>query len=180
MPEPILDNTILIAEYEARLAALHFRTIGIVEALFVSPEPDYHRPVASLIVVPEIGVEGQYPGKQWWLGRRVPGRQVSALSADVLDALEIGYDIPGDNLVIRGLDLERFGPGDTLRIGDALLVVTPTPHRPCAKLARRTSPVKKELLSVGKRRGLLLDACRTATISLGDLVERVVFSTATV
>ncbi len=169
-------NQALLAEYEARLAALRFETVGLVEALFVSPCPDEHLAVSSLRVIPEVGVEGQYPGKQWWQGRRVPGRQISALNAEVLDALEIGSGVPGDNLVIRGLNLELFEPGDTLRVGDALLVVTPTPHRPCGKLAVRTTLTKKAAISVGKRRGLLLDARYLATISVGDTVERLLFS----
>ena len=165
-------NPAQLAEYEARLAALRFETVGWVEALFVSPQPGEHRAVPNLRVVPEVGVEGQYPGKQWWQGRRVPGRQVSALSAEVLDALEIAYDVPGDNLVIRGLNLELFAPGDTLRVGDAILTVTPTPHRPCTKLAARTTLTKKTAISGGKRRGLLLDARYAASISVGDPVER--------
>ena len=179
MPENLIEDTIneaLLAEYDARLAALRFETVGLIEALFVSPRPDEHLPVSALRVVPEVGVEGQYPGKQWWQGRRIPGRQISALSAEMLDALEIAYDVPGDNLVIRGLNLEEFQPGDTLRIGDALLTVTPTPHRPCAKLAARTTLTKKTALSAGRRRGLLLDACRPALISVGDPVERLLFS----
>jgi MOSC domain-containing protein YiiM len=175
MPEDTI-NTALLTEYEARLAALHFETIGFVEALFVSPRPDEHQPVRSLRVVPEVGVEGQYPGKQWWRGKRIAGRQISAMNAEVLDALEIDYAVPGDNLVIRGINLEEFEPGDTLRIGEALLSVTPTPHRPCAKLAARTTLTKKTAISAGRRRGLLLDARRPATIFCGDAVERLCFS----
>ncbi len=162
----------LLAEYETRLAELRLETVGFVEALFISPQPDMHLAVPSLRVVPEVGVEGEYPGKQWWKGRRVPGRQLSALSADVLDALEIAYGVPGDNLIIRGLNLEAFQPGDILRAGDALLQVTPTLHRPCTKLAMRTTQTKKAAISAGKRRGLLLDARHSVTISIGDPVER--------
>ncbi len=174
----MMDNTInqaSLAEYEARLSRLRFEAVGFVEALFVSPQPDEHLEVSSLRVIPEIGVEGQYSGKQWWQGRRVPGRQISALNAEVLDALEIDYGVPGDNLIIRGLNLELFAPGDTLRVGDALLVVTPTLHRPCAKLAARTTLAKKTAISAGKRRGLLLDARFPATLSVGDTVERLLF-----
>ncbi len=178
--EVLMDtvNQLQLAEYEDRLTALRFETVGTVEALFVSPQPDEHRAVSCLRVVPESGVEGEYPGKQWWQGRRVPGRQISALNAEVLDALEIDYDVPGDNLIIRGINLELFAPGDTLRVGDALLIVTPTPHRPCTKLAARTSLTKKTAMGAGKRRGLLLDARYAAVISIGDTVERLLFSDA--
>ena len=175
MPEENVDEA-LLADYEARLAALRFEAAGFIEALFVSPRPGEHLAVPRLRVLPETGVEGQYPGKQWWQGRRVPGRQISALNAEVLDALEVPYGVPGDNLIIRGLDLERFQAGDFLRVGDALLRVTPTLHRPCAKLAARTTPTKKAAIARGRRRGLLLDALRPATLCTGDLVEHFLLS----
>ena len=167
-------DEVLLAEYRARLAALRYEPVGFVEALTVSPRPDEHCRVTSLRVLPEIGVEGQYPGKQWWQGRRIPGRQVSAVSAEVLDALEIPFDVPGDNLIIRGLDLALFAPGDTLRVGEAILIATHTPHRPCTKLALRTSLTKKTAITAGHLRGTLFDARHPATISLGDVVERIV------
>ena len=108
-----------LALYRGRLADLRYETVGRVEALTFSPEMGRHVTMTTLQVLPESGVCGQYPGKQWWLGRRVPGRQISAVSAEVLDVLEIPYDVPGDNLIIRGIDLGRFAPGDTLRVGDA-------------------------------------------------------------
>ncbi len=123
--------------------------------LTFSPEMGRHVTMTTLRVLPESGVCGQYPGKQWWQGRRVPGRQISAVSADVLDALDIPHDVPGD----------------ILRVGDALLSVTPTPHRPCAKLARRTSLARMKAISGGKLRGVLLDARAPATLSVGDPVE---------
>lgn len=172
-----LDNAVdeaLLALYSQRLDDLRLGAFGVVEALSVSPQPGRHLVVPRLRVLPESGVEGQYPGKQWWQGRRVPGRQVSAVSADVLDALGIAYDVPGDNLILRGLDLSRFAPGDTLRLGDALLTVTATPHRPCAKLARRTTLTKMRAISRGTFRGLLLDARHPADVCVGDVAELVV------
>lgn len=166
----------LLAQYEQQLAALRFEAVGMVEALILSPKPNQHLVVPSLRVLPGIGPEGQYPGKQWWRGRRIPGRQISAVSAEALDVLGIAYDVPGDNLIIRGLDLAQFAPGDTLRVGDALLTVTPTPHRPCSKLARRTTLTKMKALSGGRWRGILLDARGPATIQVGDMIERLILS----
>jgi hypothetical protein len=165
-----------LARYEERLAGLRYEMVGMVEALILSPKMGRHVPVTSLQVLPESGVCGQYPGKQWWRGRRIPGRQISAVNAEVLDALDIPCDVPGDNLIIRGLDLSRFAPGDTLRVGDALLFVTPTLHRPCSKLARRTSLTQMKAISAGRLRGVLLDARVPATISVGDAVERLLLS----
>lgn len=161
-----------LGEYERRLAGLRYETVGFVEALILSPQMDDHVVVPSLRVIPEEGVEGQYPGKQWWLGRRVPGRQISAVNAEVLDALEIAYGVPGDNLIVRGLNLALFEPGDVLRVGDALLVATQTPHRPCAKFGQRTSAAKLKAIAVGRYRGTLFDSLHAATIHVGDAVER--------
>ncbi len=94
--------------------------------------------------------------------------------------MEIPYDVPGDNLIVRGVDLSQFQPGDTLRLGEALLRVTPTPHRPCSKLARRTTLTKMKAMSGGRLRGILLDACEPATIHVGDAVERLLFASESV
>ena len=161
-----------IEEYASRLSALRYEAVGFVEALILSPRMDEHLNVPSLRVIPEEGVEGQYPGKQWWLGRRVPGRQISVVNAEVLDALEIGYDIPGDNLIIRGINLALFDPGDVLRVGDALLIATQTPHRPCTKFGQRTSAAKLKAVAAQRFRGTLFDALHPATIRVGDAVER--------
>jgi MOSC domain-containing protein YiiM len=172
-------NEALLAQYLGKLAGLRYETVGIVEALVLTPTIDEHIPMTHLRVLPESGVEGQYPGKQWWRGKRVPGRQISAINAEVLDALEVPYEVSGDNLIIRGLNLALFGPGDTLRIGDALLTVTPTPHRPCSKFARRTSLTQMKAISGGKLRGLMLDAQSPATLHVGDPVERILLTPTT-
>jgi hypothetical protein len=162
----------LLAAYSARLAALRYDTIGMIEALVLSPRMDEHVIVPTLAVSPGNGPVGQYPGKQWWLGEKTVGRQISAVNAEVLDVLEIAYDVPGDNLIVRGIDLSQFEPGNVLRIGDVLLVATETPHRPCAKLARRTTLTKMKATARKRYRGTMFDALRPGTIFLGDAVER--------
>ena len=173
--EEAADDAQLL-EYQTRLAAIPYDGEGAVAALVITPEMDRHDFVNSLRILPGSGVEGQYPGKQWWRGKLVPGRQVSAINAEVLDVLGIAYDVPGDNLIVRGVDLSQFQPGDTLRIGDALLTVTPTPHRPCTKLAARTTLTKKQALSAGRLRGIMLDVREPATLCMGDRVELLILS----
>jgi MOSC domain-containing protein YiiM len=175
MTTELMDEA-LLAVYQERLQALQYEDgdgDGFVETLILCPQIDEHCRVSSLRVLPETGVEGQYPGKQWWQGRRIPGRQISAVNAEVLDALEIASDIPGDNLIVRGFDLSKVEPGETLRIGDCLLIATATPHHPCRKLALRTSLTKKAAITVGRLRGTLFNACAPGTIFVGDRVERI-------
>lgn len=159
--------------FEERLASLRFESVGWVQQLIVSLKHDEHEARNEIRVVPEIGVEGDHHWKQWWQGKRVAGRQISAMCAEVLDALEVPYDVPGDNLIIRGFDLAALEPGDTLRVGAALLRATPTAHRPCSIFAARTSEEKKLAISVGRRRGILFDALNDCVIHIGDPVERV-------
>jgi hypothetical protein len=166
----------LLADYRARLDLLRYDTVGMVEALVLSPRMDEHVIVPSLTVSPGNGPVGQYPGKQWWLGEKTAGRQISAVNAEVLDVLDIPYDVPGDNLIVRGIDLSRFEPGDVLRAGDVLLVATETPHRPCAKLARRTTLTKMKATAMKRYRGTMFNALRPGTICLGDAVERLLMS----
>ena len=170
------DEELLRAEYGRRLSALRYEAVGCVESLVLSPRMDEHRTVPSLAVVPGEGPVGQYPGKLWWRGARTIGRQISAVNAEVLDALDVAFHVTGDNLVIRGIDLGRFEPGDVLRVGDVLLVATPTPHRPCVKLARRTSLAKMKAISAGRLRGTMFDALRPGTLQVGDPVERMLIS----
>jgi MOSC domain-containing protein YiiM len=167
---PILETT----EYEPRFAAIRYETIGWVQDLIVSVKHDEHVSRPEIRVVPGMGVEGDHRWKQWWRGERVPGRQISAMNAEVLDALDVPYDVPGDNLIIRGFDLASLEPGDMIRVGSAVLAVTPTMHRPCAIFAQRTSPEKKQAISPGRRRGTLLDAVNDSIIRIGDPVERIV------
>lgn len=168
----------LLTEYLAHLAAARYGTVGFVEALVLSPRIEEHRLVRTLGVVPHDGVDGQYPGKQWWQGKHQPGRQISAVNAEILDVLEVPYDVPGDNLIIRGIDLSRFEPGDTIRIGDVLLTATPTPHRPCSKFAARTSLTKMKAISSARYRGTMFDALRPGSLHIGDAVERLILTTA--
>lgn len=170
---PLLDEA-LLARYAAQLDALRYGAAGFVECLVLSPLMNEHVMVGALEVLPESGPAGQYPGKQWWQGRRVSGRQISAVNAEVLDILDIPYDVPGDNLIIRGIDLAQFNPGDALRVGDAILIATHTPHRPCTKLAARTTLTKKAAIAAGRLRGTLFDTLRPATIMRGDPAERIV------
>ena len=102
------------------------------------------------------------------------GRQISVMNAEVLEALGVAGDVPGDNLIVRGIDLSAFDAGDLLRIGDAILVATGAAHNPCRKFKERTSAAHYVAVSERRRRGAMFDAREPATITVGDAVERIV------
>ena len=161
------------AEYIERLRAINYSGVGYVERVVISVVHDDHRSVAEAHIIPGVGVEGDHAWKLWWRGRRIDGREVSAMNAEVLDALEISYDVPGDNIIVRGFDLSTLEKGDTIRIGDLIFTATGASHNPCATFERRTSPAKKEAIGQCRLRGTMLDAIEEGRIRVGDVVERI-------
>ncbi len=170
--EKFAEN-VLLGQLRDKLAAIQFLEPASVAALIISPKHGEHVSMQRVDVVPEVGVTGDRPYKQWWRGKRMEGRQISAINAEVLDALGIGYQTPGDNLIIRGIDLAQFEEGDLLRVGDVLLRATGTPHRPCKLFARRTSTPHYVAISAGRFRGTMFDAVDPGTIRVRDDGERI-------
>ncbi|HEX5324112.1 MAG TPA: MOSC domain-containing protein [Capsulimonadaceae bacterium] len=159
--------------YFARFSAIKYEAVGYVERIVISVAHDNHRCVELAKIRPGIGVEGDHAWKQWWRGRRIDGREVSAINAEVLDAIDVHYDVPGDNIVVRGLDLSALKAGDTVRVGDLVLKATGASHKPCAVFEQRTSPAKGAAVANAKLRGTMFDALEEGHIRVGDVVERI-------
>jgi len=172
---PTLANPQFVDEYLDRLRAIQYGPVGYVERIVISVAHDDHKCVNEARIVPGVGVQGDHAWKQWWRGRRIEGRQVSAMNAEVLDTLEIPYDVPGDNVIVRSFDLITLKAGDTVRIGDMILKATGASHRPCATFERRTSLAKMKAVAQGRLRGTMLDALEEGRIRVGDVVERIFF-----
>jgi hypothetical protein len=175
--ETVVDNRI-VASLRQKLSAITYTSIGLVEAIVVTPRHDEHILMTEVRVMPTLGVIGDGPYKKFWKGEQMRGRQISASNAEVLDALDVGYTVSGDNLIIRGIDLSTFESGDGLRIGDAVLVATGVPHRPCSLFAGRTSQEQRIAIGDGRLRGAFFDALDAATIRVGDPVERIILDPA--
>lgn len=99
--------------------------------------PGVHESLASVTLSREEGV----PGDSW--NRRLPPNpdaQVSVVRADVAELIASGLPLStsGDNLAVD-LDISaaNLPCGTRLRVGDAVVVVTPKPHVGCAKFAAR-------------------------------------------
>jgi MOSC domain-containing protein YiiM len=81
------------------------------------------------------------PGDEW--NRRMPRNpdaQLTVIRRDVAEILAHGQPLStsGDNLIVE-LDLSatNLPVGTRLRIGDAVVEVTPKPHNGCQKFAQR-------------------------------------------
>jgi MOSC domain-containing protein YiiM len=128
-----------LAELQRRLSALPAapRDIGVL-ALLVFRRPDGIRETPpEVLLTPEKGL----PGDRW--SRRTPDSpeaQLTAMRRDVADLIANGQPLTvfGDNLFVD-LDISaaNLPAGTRLRIGQAILEVTPKPHNGCIKFKGR-------------------------------------------
>ncbi len=143
---------------------------GRVSALVETPEPHRHAVRERVEVVAGKGFAGDHARKSYYRGAYVPGREVSAITAEVLHVVGTEPAVVGDNLVTRGIDLARLQPGDLVRAGDVLLERSPHDHRPCVTFRNRTSPEAFAVVSRKGYRGALFVVLEGGVLSQGDPV----------
>jgi MOSC domain-containing protein YiiM len=138
----------------ANAATLFHRTLAQLQqafALLTPPPPDsgrlalivcrkapgIHKPLERVRLTLEEGI----PGDEW--NRRTPrspDAQLTVIRRDVAEILAHGQPLEtsGDNLVVE-LDVSaaNLPMGARLRVGEAVVEVTPKPHNGCQKFARR-------------------------------------------
>jgi len=95
---------------------------------------------------------------------------VSAVNAEFLALLGIAPEVPGDNLIVRGIRLDRLSPGTLLRVGGVRLRRSTMPHRPCALFRSRAGERAFELAGLGWR-GALFEVLDGGVVHVGDPVE---------
>lgn len=175
-------------ELEAGLAhvaaAPHDR--GTLEMVVLRPAVDQRTTPAQATLTVEGGVEGD----SWSVrgsrhtpdGSANPDQQIAVINARYLDLIAGGRDrwaLSGDQLV-ADLDLsaQALQAGDRLQLGEAVVQVTPHPHRPCAKFRDRFGIEAVRLASgpagVALRlRGLYVRVVVRGTVRVGDTIRRV-------
>jgi hypothetical protein len=99
--------------------------------------PGIHEPLSSIRLSADEGV----PGDEW--NRREPRSleaQLTVMRRDVAELVANGQALftSGDNLIVE-LDISaaNLPTGTRLRVGEAIVEVTPKPHNGCQKFARR-------------------------------------------
>ena len=99
--------------------------------------PGVHEALERVWLTPEEGV----PGDEW--NRRSPRNaeaQLTVIRRDIAALVSHGQPLTtsGDNLVVE-LDISagNLPVGTRLRVGEAVVEVTPKPHNGCLKFARR-------------------------------------------
>jgi len=155
---------------EAALSSLRFEAVPSVADLIEKSAPGVHAR-RDVVQVGAGGFTGDHPRKSWWRGNEVPGRDVTAMTSEVLDILGVEMDVPGDNLITRGVDLGGLDAGDRLMIGNVVLCRSEKPHRPCDTFARRTFGEAMRAVAATDTRGALFVVEKPGTIRTGDPIR---------
>jgi MOSC domain-containing protein YiiM len=166
-----------LADLEQGLEALSRPADAGRVALLVSRGPGGRRETPAEVV---LGTDAGMPGDAW--GRQArpdPAAQLAVMDSEVADLIANGQPLPlfGDNLFLD-LDLSagNLPAGSRLRVGDALLEVTPKPHNGCHTFRARFGDDALHLVSTPELRhrnlrGIYLCVVEEGVVRVGDPVE---------
>lgn len=127
-------------------------------------------------LTPELGI----PGDRW--GRLLPDRpemQLTVIRTDVAGLIGNGQPLTvfGDNLFVHlDISADALPVGSRLRVGEALVEVSPMPHDGCAKFKQRFGRDALRLVS-GKAlrdqnlRGIYWTTIEPGEVSVGDAIS---------
>jgi hypothetical protein len=137
-------------------------------ALIVSRRADGVRETPPRI---RLTPEGGVPGDRWGrLKPDVPGMQLAVMRRDVAELIAGGQPLTtfGDNLFVD-LDLStaNLPPGSRLRLGEAVVEVTPEPHDGCRKFRSRFGADALRFVAQAPTRDCNLRGVYWTTVSAG-------------
>jgi MOSC domain-containing protein YiiM len=135
----------------------------------------FKEPVEGPVAVGELGLDGDVQAD-----RRVHGGQDQAVYAYAIEDVEwweseldrgLGPGFFGENLTLRGVDVNGLSPGDRLTAGGVTLEAT-FPRQPCQKLATKVGDMKfvKRFAKAG-RPGMYLRVVGPGELAAGDPVR---------
>jgi MOSC domain-containing protein YiiM len=143
----------------------------------VRRDPEKNREVLQQArLTPEEGL----PGDNW--GRspdRLPDAQLAVMRHDVAELIANGQSLTlfGDSLFVSlDLSAENLPTGTRLRVGEALIEVTPMPHDGCSKFNARFGNDALKFVSAKpsrnqNRRGIYWKVVEAGEVSVGAKVE---------
>lgn len=162
------------------------REVGTVDLIVARPADEERTTPESVRLTVEQGVEGDHWVRDCWQtlpdGSSDPLVQIAVMNTRFLDFLSGGdrnrWIQAGDQLILD-LDLrpENLAPGTRLRLGTAIVEVTPFPHTGCAKFASRYGADALRFMSTpaglaANLRGVYLRVIENGVVSLGDAVTK--------
>jgi hypothetical protein len=127
-------------------------------------------------LAPGVGMPGDARGRDPELDE---ASQLAVMQRDVAELVANGQPLTlfGDNLFLDlDLSTQNLPAGSRLRVGQALLEVTPLPHNGCVKFRGRFGDnalrfVSKEELRHRNLRGIYMRVVEAGEVVLGDMVE---------
>jgi hypothetical protein len=151
---------------------------GRVLGCVVRPERDRRLTPDAIRVDPQTGIEGDYWARD---PKRTPEDQISLINVHVLrsigahDAAKMA--LSGDNLQVD-LDLSEANlpVGTRLVVGEAVLEISPKPHRPCRSFHARFGASAAQRVARANRRGrrgrgVLARIVQGGSIRVGDAIR---------
>ena len=177
-PQGDAARHLTLAELEAGLAALPqpSRDHGTVHLIVARHADGVRNTHEHILMTPEGGV----PGDRW--GRLLadqPEMQLTVMRQDVAGLIANGQPLTvfGDNLFVD-LDItsENLPVGSRLRVGEALIEVSPMPHDGCAKFKGRFGKdalrfVSGKTLRSQNLRGVYWTTVEAGDVSVGDTID---------
>jgi hypothetical protein len=165
-------------ELERRLTTLGLAPLdsGRLALLVKRPGEGLREILDRVLLVPGDGI----PGDRWRLKPYLdPTTQIAVMQRDVAELIANGQPLSlfGDNLFLElDLSFDNLPVGSRLRVGGAILEVTPTAHTPCGKFQARFGKdavrfVSKAELGPRRLRGVYMHAVERGEIRTGDRVE---------
>ncbi|MFT5681949.1 MAG: MOSC domain-containing protein YiiM [Myxococcota bacterium] len=155
------------------------RDVGTLVRLVVRPAIGERRQPAAAILTPQRGIEGdRWANRAALYPSRYALRQVSAMRADVADVLTGDKDpiLTGDNLHLDlDLSYDNLPTHSRIRVGTAILAVTPKRHSGCKKFRDRFGNTAAKLngdprFYDWRLRGVLLVVVEGGVVRPGDAV----------
>lgn len=159
---------------------------GTVEGIVVRPASEQRQEVGSIGVTLAGGLDGDHWAKGCWKttedGEPHPDVQICMMNARCIDLIAQGRDNwapAGDNLFIdMDLTPDNMAPGQRLSIGSAIIEITETPHKGCAKFVQRYGRDACAFVNVRegdqyKLRGIYGRVVQDGRLSVGDTVRKI-------
>ena len=172
------DRHLPLAQLQARLAAMPVASpeSGVVR-LIVRRRPDGTRETPERATLsPEIGL----PGDRWERReQRDINEQLTVMRREVAELIANGQPLTtfGDNLFVDfDLSAANLPVGSRLRVGQALLEMTPEPHNGCLKFKARFGQDALKLVSDSvtrdqNLRGVYWKVIESGEVAIGDPIR---------
>lgn len=119
------------------------------------------REVAEVEAIADKGFKGCIHG------RPKSKRQVLLMDRETLDKFGLAPGEIKENLTVTGMDFQKLGVGQMLRVGESLMEIT-TPCDPCPRMDEIRMGLQEELRG---QRGWLCKVVEAGMIRQGDRVE---------